>query len=1087
MKALWLAAAILILLLPEGAHSRAATAERGPVRTGLPRGTAGNAFQRGSLEKLIRGASRAVDSLDVIVFRVSFADRTFGAQHDSLYCENELRHLTEYYLGASRNVFHLNAELAPGIIPLSGTEAYYGDDALWKERMGEILIELVQKTDSSIDFSRYDAVAVIHADAGQETDFNGDSPGQLWSGFVDPREMAEALKDTLGTPGVPTNDTVNGDTISVDNLMVWPEESSQDGYTFGSLGIYAYQLGLRLGMIPLQDTTPGNFPDSQGIGQFDLMGYGIYNGAFQAKDYKILLSLVPAFPSAFNRYLMGWVEPVVVEGDCTARIVDINTAGSADTALIKIPISPSEYFLIENRVHDTNFNGKFDFIEGNHDSIDYVGNAIPENEDTLRGAEFDFFLTETTDLLVSGDSLRITGSGLMIYHVDESVIRRAIESGGYPNDDAIWKGVDIEEADGIQDLDGPGGAFAFGSFYDSFRKGNNDRFGMHTSPSSLSNSGAETGIELDEISASGHFMTFRARFSPPMDFKRGEFAGDCGRLSPIPADIDGDGVEELVMAADTGLIYAVPGAGSADWTGQVTKIADVEGTLWSAPPVLGDVDHNGVIEMFIASQDGTLHAFGPAGALYPIDTDGTPGALKLRGDYASAPIALELDGDPGDEILVLSSTADSTYVCIIGLSRTWPGTGGIRRGSDGIEMNVGPGRVVSHPAFGVLHEGGKNVEGLYFVTSHSGNVLQFHFVPLLDNESLVGWLSGSTSLLMTFNETIEGFMTLAAGDVDGDGSDELVVTVPAYGNNVGSNEVLYMAPSWPHRSVLAPVRGSHASSPVLADVDGDGTLETALRDEKYLYLLSGFGVPVSGWPKALDNAIVEHDRGTYPAPPVIGDVNGDGRIEVVFRIAGALHAFDFRGSEIAGWPLPGEGGTGGSTALLKGEGNGLYLFDSASFLPYSIDSTLGGQAEETVSSVRRYDPKCAFPESQMWPCYRYGADGSSRQLRSAGASPRQTRVDPASFIIYPNPATGSSVTIRILISAPAEVRLKVLNIEGEIVLERTRSHPWFEGSAVPFEETIDTKPFSSGVYIARIEIAGDSWSWSGSKKFAVIR
>lgn len=1085
MKALWLAAAILILLLPEGAPLRAATAERVPVRTGLPRGTAGNAFQRGSLEKLIHGASRAVDSLDVIVFRVSFADRTFGAQHDSLYCQNELRHLTEYYLGASRNVFHLNAELAPAIISLSGNEAYYGDDALWKERMGEILIELVQKTDSYIDFSRYDAVAVIHADAGQETDFNGDSPGQLWSGFVDPREMAEALKDTLGTPGVPTNDTVNGDTISVDNLMVWPEESSQDGYTFGSLGIYAYQLGLRLGMIPLQDTTPGNFPDSQGIGQFDLMGYGIYNGAFQAKDYKILLSLVPAFPSAFNRYLMGWVAPVVLDGDCTARIVDINTAGSADTALIKIPISPSEYFLIENRVHDTNFNGKFDFIEGNHDSIDYVGNAIPENEDTLRGAEFDFFLTETTDLLVSGDSLRITGSGLMIYHVDESVIRRAIESGGYPNDDAMWKGVDIEEADGIQDLDGPGGAFAFGSFYDSFQKGNNDRFGTHTSPSSMSNGGAETGIELDEISAPGHFMTFRARFSPPMDFKRGEFAGDCGRLSPIPADIDDDGLEELVIAADTGLIYIAPGAGSEDWTGQVAKIAGIEGALWSGPPVLGDIDSDGVLEIFITSQDGTLHALEPTGVPYGIDTDLTPGTLKLRGDNASAPIALELDGDPGTEIVVFSSTADSTYACFIGYSGTWPGTGGIRRGSDGMEMKLGPGRLVSHPAFGVLHEEGKEVEGLYFVTSHSGSVLEFHYLRLLDNGSFVGWMGSYISLLLTFKETIEGFMTLAAGDLDGDGSDDLVALIPARANSPGSNEMLYWAPLGPVH--FAPVRGSHASSPVLADVDGDGTLETALRDEKYLYLLSGFGTPVSGWPKALEDAIVEHDRGTYPAPPVVGDVDGDGQIEVLYRVAGTLHAFDFYGREISGWPLPGEGGAGGSTALLKGEGNGLYLFDSAAFLPYSIDSTLGGEAEETVSSVRRYDPKCAFPDGQIWPCYRHGADGSSRQLRSAGASPRETWIDPSSFIVYPNPATGPSVTIRILISAPAEVRLKVLNVEGEIVLERTRSHPWFEGSAVPFEETIDTKSFSSGVYIARIEIAGSSWSWNGSKKFAVIR
>jgi hypothetical protein len=137
--------------------------------------------------------------------------------------------------------------------------------------------------------------------------------------------------------------------------------------------------------------------------------------------------------------------------------------------------------------------------------------------------------------------------------------------------------------------------------------------------------------------------------------------------------------------------------------------------------------------------------------------------------------------------------------------------------------------------------------------------------------------------------------------------------------------------------------------------------------------------------------------------------------------------------------------------------------------------------------VRRYDPECAYPDGQVWPCYRLDAGGSSRQLPSAASSPHGGSIDPASFIIYPNPATGDVVTIRILISAPADVRIAVLNLEGEAVVQRSRSHPWFEGSAVPFEEDVDTRPLSSGVYIVRLEVAGNGWRWSGSKKFAVIR
>jgi hypothetical protein len=556
-------------------------------------------------------------------------------------------------------------------------------------------------------------------------------------------------------------------------------------------------------------------------------------------------------------------------------------------------------------------------------------------------------------------------------------------------------------------------------------------------------------------------------------------------LSPIPADIDDDGIEELLIAADTGLIYVAPDAGSKAWAGQVTKIADVEGALWSAPPVLADVDRDGVNEIFITSRGGTLHAFRPTGEPFEIDTDGTPGTLKLPGDTASAPIVLELDSDPGDEIAVLFSMADHTFACFIGFSGTWPDAVGIKIGSDGIVMHVKPGRLVSHPAFGVLHGEASDVEGLYFVTSHAGDVLEFHYLQLVDHGSFVGWEGECISSSSQFKEAVDGIMTIASGDVDRDGSDELVAVVPSRGNKPGTAEILYWAPlSAPN---FAPVRGTHASSPVLADMDGDGALEMALRDDSYLYLLTGYGTPVSGWPKKLDAAIIEGDRSAPPASPVIGDVNGDGRIEVVYRIAGELHAFDFYGRGISGWQLTGEGTTSGSPALLKGEGEALYLFNSASFVPFSIDSALGGQAKEAVSAVRRYDPKCAFPDGQMWPCYRHDADGSSRQKGSAGASPRETRFDPSTFIIYPNPARGSLVTIRMLISAPAEVTLRVVNLEGEIVLERTRSHHWFEGSAVPFEEAVGTSSLSSGVYIVRLEISGNGWSWSGSKKFAVIR
>lgn len=1027
------------------------------VKPALPHGSSSGLYQRRSLERLLAGGAAPVESLDVIVFRVSFADKDFNAAHDTAYFGNELRHLREYYLGASRNIFHMRTTLFPTVVKLTGTEAYYGNDDLWKERTAELLIELVQKTDADVDFSRYNAYAVIHADAGQETDFNNDSKDQIASGFVDPQEMAEALKDTLGTPGVPTNDRVNADTLFIDNLMVWPEEASQDGYTFGSLGIYAYQAGLRLGMIPLFDTTPDGFPDSQGLGNFDLMSYGIYNA----------LGFVPAFPSAFNRLLMGWVTPVAVAANAPVRIADINSAGASDTALVKIPLNPSEYFLVENRAHDTNFNGRFDFIDLN-------GNGVPENEDTLRGAEFDYFLTATSDLRVKPDSV-VTGSGLMIYHVDEAAIRRALEAGGDANDDKNWKGVDLEEADHVQDLDSPGGAFAFGSFYDSFRRGNNDRLGSDTDPSSADNAGVRTGIVLDEISLAGHYMTFRARFVPPKDFVRGEFSADIARLSPILVQVPGINHERLLLAADSAGLYLAD-AGLAAWDGAVEKLPIENGGVWTAPPVVSNLINAAQGDIYITSSGGILHAYDFSGGPVAIDDDGTPGTLKLHGDAASSPIVGPFVSAP---VFVFSSTADSTYLMIVG-DGTWPGGGWVRRGPLGIEFGLMKGQVASHPAYGIVQpDANTNYSGIYIATHEASRGLCFNFIPILTN----GVISLDPANIMTMvtgiHEKPEGLLTISTGDIDRDGSDEMVAAI----DNAGL--YYFKAGGAVHHVRL---QGSRYSPPVLADIDGDGTLETAIRDESHCYLFSGFGVPVSGWPHAVDESVVGHEGPASLSSPVVDDVDGDAAREIVFLVGGDIHAFNFRGREIEGYPLAGEGARGGALALLHGESDRLYVVDCAAALPYSRDAGTGA-VSGAVSSIRRYDTGVGNgPVVQVWRMYRHDSQGYARQDNGGGApNPHAKDIAPSTFIIYPNPAAGSHVTVRVVISAPARVKVTLVNIEGEKVSAVERDHTWVRGSAVPFEETFSTAKLAGGVYLCRLEVTGDGWSWTGSKKFAVIR
>ena len=87
------------------------------------------------------------------------------------------------------------------------------------------------------------------------------------------------------------------------DFSVVPEAGSQDFQTIGTLGIWAFEAGSRLGLLPMFDSTPSGFNDSQGVGNFCVMAYGLWIGPQGLDGY------VPSFPCAFNRMIAGWIDP----------------------------------------------------------------------------------------------------------------------------------------------------------------------------------------------------------------------------------------------------------------------------------------------------------------------------------------------------------------------------------------------------------------------------------------------------------------------------------------------------------------------------------------------------------------------------------------------------------------------------------------------------------------------------------------------------------------------------------------------------------------------------------------------------------
>lgn len=228
-----------------------------------------------------------------------------------------------------------------------------------------------------------DAVLLADADIDfSEYDNDGD-------GIVDHLAVVHAGQGQESSPNTNTIWSHRWAVVDADMSAPGNQELMVDGvqvywYTMQSesspMGVFAHEFGHDLGLIDLYDTES----DSEGIGPWGLMGQGAWLGSPAGSE--------PAHPCAWSKIELGWAVPFEVLTPLVAEdIPQIETS----RAVYKLPIADTpageEYFLIENRQRIG-----FD-------------SALP-------------------------------GSGLLIWHVDESVDS---------NDDQFHRRVDLEEADEI--------------------------------------------------------------------------------------------------------------------------------------------------------------------------------------------------------------------------------------------------------------------------------------------------------------------------------------------------------------------------------------------------------------------------------------------------------------------------------------------------------------------------------------------------------------------------------------------------------------------------------------------------------------
>lgn len=1043
-----------------------------------------NRYQRSRLEALTgRHAAVGDDTLRVIALQVQFADSLMGVVRDSTWFANELIHVEQYYDGASRGRFVFQWTLDGALYSLPQPMGYYGADSKEETRVVELAQTLIDLADPNVDFSQYDHVFIIHAGAGQETDLAGDSPGQIWSSFYDRGDIRNAQDDDVSN-GLATDDLLGGDPFFVDNFSVVPSRASQDFATVGTLGIWAFELGSRIGLLPMFDSTPGGAPDSQGIGNFCLMGYGIFN----------VNGFVPAFPCAFNRVLAGWLEPVVMDATSapvTVRLSDVNTGADADTLCVKIPITDSEYYLVDNRVHDANFDSLFTFD-------DYDSNLVPTNTESLDGAEFDFFLTDLTNPVVRRFDprygfnvlFRYTGSGVYVWHVDERVVTDAVTHGYLPDDYAARKGVDLEEADGVQDMDRGGpSAVALGSHFDSYRTGdgNNPVFGPGTQPSSLSNAGAASGIVIETLSPPGLRMNVSIGRDVSYGEQRTRWSAAATNQPATVVDLDAAGAPEIVVLGDDAGVFVFDESGrekvdpDAD-PSTIDPFIAVPGEDWSGAPAFANLDASPDIETVASSLSGNVYAW-KANGTELVDGDANPattGVLFAGQPSAAPPVLIDVTVVAAPEVVVAEHDAAGVRLRIIDAS----GAEILPPQVNSIWPALVPAQILAPLAV-----------ARYADTFDSSYGIVACGVDTTSSRVIVTWLpfSATAPFWWEYINVPSGWKATdyrpsapAVGDIDDDGVDEIVIATP-------DGNVFVFDPS---SSGVARQSGTLAadypSAPALGDVDGDGTLEIAIFDTENMYLLKSNVRTMLEWPLAIrpesagDAPAVTPDRGTEA--PLLVDLDGDGAVDVLFPLDdGTLAASRTDGSRLASFPRtgPAKPGAAPTVADLSAGAGSLVVLGDYSGLE-GVDTVVDTLASAPSSSLS-IQSLGAGVSNAYWPMARVDLARTGRVIQSGPLATDASTFDAESFIIYPNPVTSTVVHARVTTHAAASVRLSIYTLEG--LEATTREFDVNPNGLVdtPFDEAIDVSNLKSGVYLMRLEIQGSGGSGAVYKPFAIRR
>ena len=946
------------------------------------------------------------------------------------------------------------------------------------------------------------AYMIIHAGASRLVDGGSmgtkgaDTPGDFmdiyiagddWQYLLADSAKSKSAKPIIGLTSVGDTATtgIRIPGAAVDTLrsvMVVSETASQDGLNWGVNGIIVNQIAREIGLPNTYDVVKG----ISRLGYYDVMDFAGYNAGN---------GFMPSMPAAWERAYMGWSQVKEVRPVAGKPVtVDIAAAGTGKgTEIVKVPLSASEYLLIENRQRSWNKEGKVDVV---------LGSAEADSDTTIRTVPVDSLNLVFEDsvcvkgkckwngrkakgLIVGLDSYDagLPASGIVVWRVNDWYLRETLQYGiaNFWGGDTLRDhqfGIAMVEADGMLSI---GKTFKNALGEDMYDYGSGTDLLPHKrEPAEDSKEKFKAVTEIgptgyaNTMTSMGGYTGIKIKVDIPKDARKEKtanaFMGDSvvnyAALSlRVTISIDDGSIEGGMFPREIGLNSAVRGAVFVD-----------------------DPENEGEKILVVGAEDGTLQAFSALGdTLFVADTAIVQKSLTR--DSAKREVPLYRVGASYGPLVGMASDGKDVYSLHTKklVKTSFAGGFPVQQEIDIDSATAGP----------LVYDGkimvADKTEGRSFVWTFSGSSFDGKSAPIreipapvvdmakcsrTDDAFALAVVTAENFVYKKYGKKLDGASgekwKIACTDLDRDGSDDVIVvgsrgTVVAY--VVGDMELKALwTKSYKRGAGGTSGLKDETSGIAIGDINGDGYPEIVFLGDNLVYALDRSGLPIAGFP-------VKISRGTpvvgFMSDPLLVDVTGDDVPEILVPSSdGLVYAYTGKGTEVKDqFPL-----AAGSFEYQDTLGT---IYPMSIFVADAVPGKRSAGPElyalhrNSLSAFRLRKANGAAAESPA--AWTLPAGGNERtgyfDASRLGDVEKETEKDEISeFFVFPNPVRGGVAKARFTIGSVAlKAELEFYDITGLCVYKTKMEDGIITRGRNQFEN-LDLKKLGSDVYTARLKV-----------------